>query len=64
MTRKIGNIVIIEEEPAGSCEVCGKIAELRPYGPGGRRVCFSGAMKNEEEATRQFLKVLGVETEK
>ncbi len=37
-----------------TCELCGKHAELRPYGPRGESVCFECAMKDEEAAKRQF----------
>jgi hypothetical protein len=38
----------------GVCEECGAIEELRPYGKGGKKVCFDCAMKNEKEALKQF----------
>lgn len=42
----------------GKCSECGKVEELRPYGKNGAFVCFDCAMKDEEEATRQFKKIL------
>jgi hypothetical protein len=54
---------ISEEEP-GTCELCGKIEELRPYGPNGEKVCFECGMKNEPAARRQFLQhVVGLSSE-
>jgi hypothetical protein len=38
----------IAEEPHGTCEMCGKVDELRPYGPNYERICFDCGMKNEE----------------
>jgi len=38
----------------GKCQDCGCVAELRPYGPSGKFVCFDCGMKDEEEATRRF----------
>lgn len=29
------------------CELCGKVAETRPYGPKGEEVCFECGMKDE-----------------
>ena len=52
------NVLLIDEGKPSKCELCGKEEELRPYGPGGKRVCFDCAMKDEEEAKRQFLKVI------
>lgn len=50
----------IEEEEERRCELCGKIEELRPYGPHGANVCFECGMKDEAAAKRAFtLKVLG-----
>ncbi len=51
------NALYIMEEPPGRCELCGSVEETRPYGPGGKQVCFSCGMKNEEEAKRQFGKL-------
>lgn len=51
---------IIEPEKPQQCDLCGKIAELRPYGPNGECVCFGCGMKDEEAARRQFrIRVLG-----
>ena len=58
MTQRIGNVVIIEDEPETECELCHKMAETRPYGPGGCRVCFECGMKDEETAIRNFAKFL------
>ena len=41
-------------EPHGKCEMCGKVNELRPYGPRGERVCFDCGMKDEEAMKRQM----------
>lgn len=42
----------------GKCQGCGKVAELRPYGKGGKFVCFDCMMKDENEGKRQFGKIL------
>lgn len=31
--------IICAESPR-KCELCGKLAETRPYGPDGKRICF------------------------
>ena len=41
---------VIEAEENQQCDLCGKIAELRPYGPNGECVCFACGMKDEESA--------------
>jgi hypothetical protein len=45
--------IIFQEKPQ-QCDDCGKVAELRPYGPGGAKVCFECGMKDEEGARRRF----------
>lgn len=58
MSQRIGNITIICPEPDGKCEMCGKVDELRPYGPRGERICYDCAMKDEASATRQMRRIL------
>ena len=33
-------VVVVQPEAAQQCDRCGKIAELRPYGPGGFCICI------------------------
>ena len=40
--------------PEGTCELCGKIAETRPYGRCGENVCFECGMLDEDAAKRAF----------
>lgn len=44
---------IYQEKPQ-QCDLCGKIDELRPYGPNGECVCFECGMLDEEAASKQF----------
>lgn len=41
-----------------SCELCGKVAELRPYGPNGENICFACGMKREEVTKKRFNQVV------
>lgn len=44
--------------------MCGKVDELRPYGPNGEEVCFDCGMKDVAAAVRGFRRlVLGEEPE-
>lgn len=53
----------IAVEPEQECELCRKVAETRPYGPNGERVCFECGMKDEAAAVRQMRKhVFGEDT--
>jgi hypothetical protein len=38
--------------------MCGKKAELRPYGPNGESICFDCGMKDEETTKRKFGELL------
>jgi hypothetical protein len=58
MTKRIGNYLIIESENPQQCDLCGKIAELRPYGPHGECICFECMKKDEPSAIEQFSKLL------
>jgi hypothetical protein len=51
----------IAEEPHDDCEMCGKVDELRPYGPNYERICFECAMKDEKMTeNRCFEYILGI----
>ncbi|WP_428025057.1 hypothetical protein [Arcobacter sp.] len=58
MTKRIDDIVIIEEEEPDFCEYCGKLAELRPYGKNGARICFNCGIKNKEETNKNMERIL------
>ncbi len=58
MSKRVGNVAIIEDEEPTTCEQCGKNAETRPYGPNGIRVCFACAMLDEEGTKRRMNQVL------
>lgn len=38
----------IAEEKDQVCELCGVVAECRPYGPNYEQICFDCGMKDEE----------------
>ena len=44
----------IAQEPDQACELCGVIAECRPYGPNGEQICFECGMKDEETTKRKM----------
>ncbi len=49
---------IIYRERSQQCDLCGKIAELRPYGPKGECICPKCCMQDEESARRGADKLL------
>jgi hypothetical protein len=63
MSRNVNGIVIIEVEPDNECELCGAFEETRPYGPGGKRICFDCGQKDKENTQKMMNKVLFGEKE-
>jgi hypothetical protein len=58
-----GRATVISPQPPAICEMCGKLDELRPYGPrkadGARlKVCMRCADKDPADALRAFLERL------
>jgi hypothetical protein len=65
MSERIGGLIIIEPEPHDKCEDCGQIAELRPYGIDGMRICHDCGMKDETSAHRNMDRILfGIQPKK
>ena len=40
MSKRVGRVVVIADEPEMICSECGKIAEVRPYGRSGAEICW------------------------
>lgn len=45
---------VIKAERVDRCQLCGAIAETRPYGPNGQEVCFDCGMEDEAAAEEHF----------
>lgn len=58
MSKVVNGTFFIEHEEPGTCEYCGKVAELRPYGRNGARICFACGMANEEETSANMKMLL------
>lgn len=48
---------VIERTPDDICELCGEVAETRPYGPNGEQICFKCGMQDEEACRRAFVRI-------
>ena len=50
------HLIIIHPPEAnmGRCNLCGKRAELRPYGLKGESICFDCGMKDEKTTSAAF----------
>jgi hypothetical protein len=44
----------IAEELPQVCEMCGVVAECRPYGPNDEQICVECAMKDESTTNRKM----------
>lgn len=58
MTKLVNGVLFIEAEDEAECELCHTVAELRPYGPKGERICFDCGMKHRETTEAAFDKLL------
>jgi hypothetical protein len=58
MTEQIGNIIILRPELPQQCDLCGKVGELRPYGPNGECICFDCGMKSKKTTEEAFKRLL------
>lgn len=58
MSHRIGKTVVICETPNAKCELCGKIDELRPYGPRGENICFDCGQKDAKGTERRMNQIL------
>jgi len=60
--RQYGKMTIAVQAPE-VCDLCGKTAECRPYGPNGENVCFPCGMQDRAAAERAFLRRLAADDE-
>lgn len=50
MTRRVGNVVIIEDEPDKICARCKKLTDCRPFASDGSQICLDCSTKKERDA--------------
>ena len=58
MSININGIPIICVEDDSKCELCGTVAECRPYGPKGEQICFTCGQKDKATTMRRLNQVL------
>lgn len=58
MSKRVGKFFYASPQADAVCDLCGKTAELRPYGPNGENICYECGMKNEAATKAAFLKLL------
>lgn len=54
MSKVVNGIIILEPTEDAKCEFCGKIDELRPYGPNDENICYECGMKDKETVKRKI----------
>ena len=54
MSKRIGNIAFVQVEQPAVCQYCGRLEELRPYGPNGERICYECAQKDVKTTERKM----------
>ena len=57
-----GGIILLEAEEPDACEECGTVAETRPYGPGGSRVCIDCGDADPRGVMAEIMKAMGIPT--
>lgn len=61
MSELKGGISFIYEEKPQQCDFCGKISELRPYGPKGETICYECGQKDPATTEKMMdIKLFGV----
>lgn len=50
MTKRIGDVVFIVDEPDKQCARCKRVLDCRPTGPKGEQLCFSCTTPAERDA--------------
>lgn len=45
MSIRVGKTIVIRELPDSKCEECGAVEECRPYGRGGKSICYGCGQK-------------------
>lgn len=52
MSGNYNGVPVIAVEPERTCELCGKLAETRPYGPKGENICHDCGKKDRAATER------------
>jgi hypothetical protein len=63
MAEKVGTSIVLKPTAPATCEECGNVAELRPYGPGGKNICIDCGMKDPEGTQKRMMAALEAQLE-
>ena len=59
MSHREGDLFILTDMGDAICELCGRIDELRPYGPNGEQICYECGQKDPETTARKTIEAMG-----
>lgn len=51
---RLPSVLVTETQNVQQCDLCGKVDELRPYGPNGEAICFGCMLKDQGAAEKRF----------
>lgn len=58
MSKRIGKVFVASQENNQQCDDCGKIAELRPYGPNGSCICWECGQKDKAGTDKRMGQIM------
>lgn len=58
MAEKVGTTLVVKHTEPEVCEDCGAEAELRPYGPDGKKICVTCGMKDPVGTRMRMMEIL------
>lgn len=58
MSQMIDGAFVVRREEPGKCELCGRIAETRPYGPNNEEICTRCGVMNWETTQRKIAEAM------
>jgi len=51
-------LLLLNQKNHKQCDLCGELAELRPYGKNGECICYKCGMKDEKTTEKMMGKIL------
>jgi hypothetical protein len=58
MSYRDGDVFLMVDEQPAACELCGRVAHLRPYGPNGENICHPCGQKDPEGTNRAIIRAM------
>jgi hypothetical protein len=58
MSHRHGDVFVAQDMGPAICELCGRVGELRPYGPNGEQICHDCGMKDPATTFRKMTEAI------